>query len=1104
MQRQKYTDMIKQEIIDRIISDVSIEDVARDEGISFSNEHGKRKWACCPFHNEKTSSFYVDTATNCWRCFGSCRSGGNVISLYRKLKNGLPFPIACKELAKKYLNEDIEDDYKPSKEDEEKQKEQEAMRIVLTYAQSYFEECMNNVNPASIKARETVRKRWGADAIATFGIGYAPRDGFIEWAGRKQLDLDILEQVGLIGNGERGKFAMLRDRYTIPIYDKMSRVIGFTARTLSEREDICKYLNLKNSPIYHKNTSVFGINYAQKEARLKDKFYLVEGAPDVIRLQSIGILNTVASLGGAWTENQLKQLYKLSHKVTFIPDADTQKPGNEFPAGTANVFANGRAALQAGFTVNVREIPVDYPPAKKEDPDSWIVDIGHFQMMKEEEFIFWYCRRRYWPTAEAIDEITTEDRLQAIADICGLLMLIKDEDLRSSYLTSLISTYKHSREWKDTLKRAKEAELSEKQERERKGDIKMLREFGFTEHDNCYWGTNKEGDEIQWSNFKMKPLFHIRDDFNPVRLFEIKNNSDEPSRLIELNMDEITSSSSLRKRLFGIGDYIWMARDEQLIKLLGYLGRVTETADPIKQLGWQRDGFYAFCNGASEEGTWIPIDDMGILRLQAGKFYLPAMSKLNKDSRELYVSEKKFRHEKLVDNPTSQADFFAKVVQVFGDNAKIGLCFYVATLFRDIVISKSRSFPLLNAFGPKGCGKTEFAATLMNFFYKYETKYEPLSITNASMPALSDYVGGVSDALVHIDEYKNSITQNKVEWLKDLWNGIGRTKMNMDKDKKLVQAKVDSGIILTGQEMPTADIALFSRLIYLTFDKGEHTREEKQNFEELERYRQIGATHITLQLLKHREQFKSCFGNAWKQASNDLESRLENESILDRIMTNWKVTVAAYLAIRDYIEFPFSYEELLDVVVRGIKTQNSMCNTTDEVAGFWNIVNAAVQMGELKKDQDFKIKTVGCLTTNKMKFENWVMPKSILMIRKDITMAVYRKLGRQMDENLLPKESLLHYLQIGADFLGSTKNPERFIKFNPGGVPETVEKLDAGGVVVGRQKLYYKDRPLCFDYTMVSNRYGINLDTETDSDSKDPAAMTDRELEEAGLDYLPL
>lgn len=494
--------------------------------------------------------------------------------------------------------------------------------------------------------------------------------------------------------------------------------------------------------------------------------------------------------------------------------------------------------------------------------------------MKDEEFIFWYCTRKYWPTPEDIENYTTEDRMSAIADICSLLMLVRDEDTQSSYLEALCRKYNHNREWKNTLKRAKTAAVAEKQEKERKGDMSMLREFGFTEHDNCYFGTNKEGDEVQWSNFKLKPLFHIRDDFNPVRLFEINNNNSETQpRLIELNMEEITSSSSLRKRLFGMGDYIWMAKDEQLIKLLGYLGRVTETADPIKQLGWQREGFYAFCNGAIEQGSWVPIDDMGILRLAAGKFYLPAMSKLNIDSRELYVNEKKFRHEKMTDSPTTQREFFSKVVQVFGDNAKVGLCFYIATLFRDIVIQKSRSFPLLNAFGPKGCGKTEFAATLMNFFYKYETKYEPLSITNASMPALSDYVGSVNDALVHIDEYQNAIDNRKVQWLKDLWNGIGRTKMNMEKDKKLVQAKVDSGIILTGQEMPTADIALFTRIIYLTFDKGEHTREEKMNFAELERYRQIGATHITLQLLKHREQFQAAFGLAWKKQLKILRMR---------------------------------------------------------------------------------------------------------------------------------------------------------------------------------------------------------------------------------------
>lgn len=1096
--------MIRQDIIDRIISDVSILEVAENGGVSFTKKSRSRHWACCPFHNESGPSFYVDTATNTWRCFG-CHSGGNVISLYRKLENDLPFPIACRNLAKKYLNEDIEDDWKPSNEELEKQKEQDAMRIVLNYAQSYFVDCIHENTPGAVQAREAVKKRWGEDAIETFGIGYAPREGFMTWAKNKTLDLDLLEQVGLIGEGERGKYSMLRDRYTIPIYDKMSRIIGFTARTMSDNKDICKYLNLKNSIVYHKDTSVFGINLAQKQARIQDKFYLVEGGPDVIKLQSIGILNTVASLGGAWTSNQLKQLFKLAHKVIFIPDADTLKDGNKYPAGTVNVFQNGRAALEAGFTVNVREIPVDYPAAKKEDPDSWIKDKGHFEQMKDEEFIFWYCTRKYWPTTEDIENYTTEDRMSAIADICSLLMLVRDEDTQSSYLEALCRKYNHNREWKNTLKRAKTAAVAEKQEKERKGDMSMLREFGFTEHDNCYFGTNKEGDEVQWSNFKLKPLFHIRDDFNPVRLFEINNNNSETQpRLIELNMEEITSSSSLRKRLFGMGDYIWMAKDEQLIKLLGYLGRVTETADPIKQLGWQREGFYAFCNGAIEQGSWVPIDDMGILRLAAGKFYLPAMSKLNIDSRELYVNEKKFRHEKMTDSPTTQKEFFSKVVQVFGDNAKVGLCFYIATLFRDIVIGKSRSFPLLNAFGPKGCGKTEFAATLMNFFYKYETKYEPLSITNASMPALSDYVGSVNDALVHIDEYQNAIDNRKVQWLKDLWNGIGRTKMNMEKDKKLVQAKVDSGIILTGQEMPTADIALFTRIIYLTFDKGEHTREEKMNFAELERYRQIGATHITLQLLKHREQFQAAFGLAWKKASEDLENVLENDNILDRIMTNWTVLVASYLAIRDYIEFPYTYDELLSVVVADIKRQNSMCNSTDEVAGFWNIINAAVQMGELRKDQDFKIKLVGNLSTNKTRLDNWSQPKNVLMIRKDITMAIYRKLGRSMDVNLLPKESLLHYLQIGPEFYGTAKNAERFKKFGPNGLPETVEKKDENGVMVGRQTLWYKDRPLCFDYEMISMRYGIDFETEAGDEekekaTKDPYIMTDDELKEAGL-----
>ena len=153
--------MIKQEIIDRIISDVDILEVAKDGGITIAKSSRTRHWACCPFHNEKTASFSVAADKGFYYCFGPGHSGGNVISLYRKLENDLPFPIACRNLAKKYLNEDIEDDYKPSNEEIEKQKEADALRIVLSYAQSYFQGCIRESNAGAQKAREAGKARRG-------------------------------------------------------------------------------------------------------------------------------------------------------------------------------------------------------------------------------------------------------------------------------------------------------------------------------------------------------------------------------------------------------------------------------------------------------------------------------------------------------------------------------------------------------------------------------------------------------------------------------------------------------------------------------------------------------------------------------------------------------------------------------------------------------------------------------------------------------------------------------------------------------------------------------------------------------------------------------
>lgn len=108
----------------------------------------------------------------------------------------------------------------------------------------------------------------------------------------------------------------------IPIRDRFRNIIGWTARDMSEVDGTPKYLNSCESDLYHKGSSIFGIDNAIRQAAKEEKFYCVEGAPDVMRLQSIGVNNTIASLGSAWTKGQFEQLKRYATTLCFLPDAD--------------------------------------------------------------------------------------------------------------------------------------------------------------------------------------------------------------------------------------------------------------------------------------------------------------------------------------------------------------------------------------------------------------------------------------------------------------------------------------------------------------------------------------------------------------------------------------------------------------------------------------------------------------------------------------------------------------------------------------------------------------------------------------------------------------
>lgn len=1066
--------MIAQKYIDEVLDKVDLTEVAEDYGITLKLK-GHRAWACCPFHNEDTASFCIDTSKNLWYCHG-CNKGGNVITFVME-KEGLSFPLAVKKLMKEKLGQELPDDEKKSSpEEEEKYKKLESMRIINDSLNTFFVEQLQKETEDATRAKAYMRSRWNEKYCQEQRIGYAPNDwhSVVNYALKSGLSIDLLQEMGILKVSEKNNklYCVYRNRIMIPIRDRYNHIEGFTARALDDDAD-CKYLNSADSDLYHKSYSIFGIESAICSAKKQGKLFLVEGAPDVMKLQSLDITNTIASLGGSWTESQFQKLkdYRLQDcTLCFIPDSDIPKDGEKLGAGYQNVIRNGALAMRQGFTVSVREVPndltTDHP--KKVDPDEFFHDKSDLNKLEEREFLLWAFEKKFDKNG------TTEEKQKVIDETCNLLLCIKDEAVLERYITKLAKIDGNKTIWRQAYNSAKMRQQERLSEKNKEGGIDMLRSFGFTVQHGCYFGFSKNGDEVQWSNFTLKPLFHIKDDIRPIRLFEICN-TDSQREIIELDMEVFTSAKSLRKKLLGIGNYTWLAGEEPLIQLQRYLAKATETAVEIKQLGWQQQGFYCFCNGAFEDNVWQPVDSMGIVHLKAGNYYLPAMSQIYKDSRELYVNERKFCH--LGQSDISLHDYFGKIIAVFGDNAIIALCFYIATLFRDIIKPQVHCFPLLNVFGPKGSGKTELAETLMTFFI---TDNEPLNIETATIPALSDSVASVSNALVHIDEYKNGIDIKKIEMLKDFWGGFGRSKMNMDKDKKREQARVDCGIILTGQEMPTADIALFTRLIYLTCERQHHSQEERERFTDLLQYRQMGATHITLQILRHRDQFEANFCKAMKKAETYVRSHLGEQKPTDRIEKNWTVLLAVFLSLERLIDFPFQYERLLDLCVNGIIRQDKLCAKTDELSRLWDIISSAHQKGIFVYEQNYVIRTKDRMKITKDKGKEeltFTPPRRILMIRKDSMLNTYRQLGKQMDEKLLPSESILHYLQNTPEYYGKAVSPERFKSFNSNGQPiqELITEEGTSKLVTKLQQ----DRPLCFDYAMVSEKYGINLESFT-------------------------
>lgn len=1040
--------MIRQEIIDTILDCTDIVQVIAQH--VQLKKSGIRYVGCCPFHQEKTPSFYVFPHTGTFKCFG-CGEGGDAIHFIEKAENKT-FVEAVRTLAQK-ANVQIEEQ-EESVEEKQKRMHREALWITNKQVADFYRKQFLD----SKEAQEYAYRRWGKDYCTMQEIGYAPKDGHA----MQQLPVkaEFLKELGLLN---RGGYDFYQNRVVIQIHDRFGHVIGFTARCMDDQQP--KYLNSSESDIFHKSYVLFGIEDAWKTAAKQDKMFLVEGAPDCMRLQSIGIHNTVAALGSAWNDSHFSTIKRVTNKVCFLPDADPPKKGETHGHGVQVVMEAGTQAMEYGLTVSVKEIP-DTEENIKQDPDSFFKNTNIFNATEEVDFILWMADKLFPHTT------TTEEQREAIKEIAYLLSLIDDETGVSMYIGKLTKYYQGKRLWLKAVDEERKKREQETKTTKDKEENDLNRKYGFYVDHGCYMSITEKGSVYEWSNFTMLPLFHIKDTTNPKRLYKIKNAMNQ-EEILELKQEDLIALAKFKQKIEGLGNFIWKGTEKELTKLKSYLYEKTETATEITQMGWQRAGFYAFGNGVFYDDLFIKTDDYGIVRLKdKGNYYLPSCSTIYKSDTKLFTFEKQFVHLNL--SSVTLKEFTDQLFKVYGDNGRVGFCFYLATLFRDVVTTTSANhwFPILNLFGPKGCGKSELGHTLLSLF---TISYTAPNIQNSTPSALNDTVAQSANALAHIDEYKNDIDPKMIEFLKGLWDGTGRTRMNMDLDKKKETTAVDSGIILSGQEMPTSDIALFSRLIFLQFPRSEFSDLEKQNYKKLLEMRSLGLTHLTLEVLKQRKHFEQAWSTAFHETQTIVANALGREKGEDRIMNNWCVPLAALRVLKGIIP-TLTYDDMLRVTIEGIKKQNGECKTNGELGTFWYVVQYLASEGDLIEGGDFFIRFYSKFKTDIIN-AIWQSERPVLFLQKSRIFSLYRKEGRQANEKVLPTDALKYYLQNSKAYLG--EKVARFDVYKKGILQYDHAKMGANN---SAPKLTTTQRAYCFDYALLCETFGISLWASSDQE----------------------
>lgn len=409
--------MIDQITIDKIIEAARIEDVV-GEFVTLK-KRGVNLVGLCPFHTDKTPSFYVSPSKNICKCF-ACGEGGSAVHFIMKHEQ-LSYYEALKYLGKKY---NIEVQEKELTEDQKNAyNERESLFILNDHARNYFVNTLHNHSEGKTVGLSYFRERgFRDDIIKKFQLGYSleQRDAFTQDAQKNGFRKEYLIKTGLTIEGENYVVDRFRGRVMFPVHTLSGKVVAFGGRILKKAENTGKYVNSPESDIYHKSDQLYGIYFAKQAITKSDCCYLVEGYTDVISMHQAGIENVVASSGTALTFGQIKLIHRFTTNITVLYDGDA--------AGIKAALRGIDLLLEEGMNIKVVLLP------DGEDPDSFARKQNAESLhsyIKEHEVDFIRFKTQLLLNDAGEDPIK---RASLISDIVNSITIIPDSIIRSVYI----------------------------------------------------------------------------------------------------------------------------------------------------------------------------------------------------------------------------------------------------------------------------------------------------------------------------------------------------------------------------------------------------------------------------------------------------------------------------------------------------------------------------------------------------------------------------------------------------------------------------------------------------------------------------------------------